>query len=76
MTNAVIATRHEAMYQPASGSPCWHSVKDAASASGASESAIRRALRAAGVTRVAGPAVRGMVELCANGRTGYLPYAK
>ena len=68
------ATRHENMFQPPHGQPVWHTVRDAAVASGATESQIRRAVSKAGVIKISGRSVRGMVELSANGKTGFLPY--
>lgn len=73
----VEATQHTAMYQPPMGSPCWHTIEDASKATGVSESALRRAIkRGTAVQRINGGAVAGMVEIAANGRTGYLPYAR
>lgn len=76
----ITATIHRSTYQPPNGVPVWHTIGDACRAMGASETSIRRAMRAAGVQRVAGASVAGMVELRAsitNGfRTGYVPFAR
>lgn len=72
----ISAIKHTETYQPPIGAPCWHTVRDAARATGLSERAIRRACRLAGVTRVSGRTVRGMVELYADGRAGWMPYSQ
>jgi len=68
------ATKHDGMYQPPLDCPCWHTVSDAAAASGASAASIRRAAKRAGVVRIGGGYVAGMVEISACGRTGYMPF--
>ena len=75
-TYRIEATMHAAMYQPPIGCPVWHTVADAAQASGASAAAIRRAARRAGVARISGRCVAGHVALRVGGRVGYLPYAQ
>lgn len=70
-------TQHVAMYQPPVGCACWHTIADAAEATGASEAAIRRAIkRHCNVGRINGPTVAGMIELSANGRHGFIPYSE
>ncbi len=71
------ATMHAGLYQPPTGRPCWHTVPVAARALGVSESAIRRALRRAGVSRIVGRSVSGLVEIRASGADyrGFMPYA-
>jgi hypothetical protein len=78
MTNksAVVANAYPGLYQPPTGRPCWHTIRDAAEATRASEGAIRYAARAAGVVHVSGRTVRGMVEISVGGRVGYVPYSR
>ena len=70
------ATKHTGMYQPPLGFPVWHTVADASVASGASEAAVRRAAKRAGVATINGASVAGMVEMRVGGRVGYLPYCR
>lgn len=74
----ITATMRAGTYQPPAGRPCWHTVRDAADALGVSESRIHRAMRSAGVQRVRGGTVAGMVEIAVSGsdRRGYVPYAR
>lgn len=72
----ITATIHRSTYQPPDGVPVWHTIGDACRATGASETSIRRAMRAAGVQRVAGSSVAGMVEITNGFRTGYVPFAR
>lgn len=75
-TCTVSAVAHVGVYQPPDGVPVWHTISDAARATGASETSIRRAMRAAGVQRVAGQSVAGMVEVTNGFRTGYVPFTR
>lgn len=68
---AITTSYHVGMYQPPSGRPVWHTVRDAAEATGAKSDAIRRSLRRHGV-RV-GRTVSGMVEMHIAGRVGFMP---
>lgn len=69
------STRHEGMYQPPVGRAVVHTVRDAAEWLRCSPDAVRRAAKGAGVIRIRGNSVRGMVELTSGSRTGYLPYS-
>lgn len=75
MANQIEATRHHETYQPPLGVPCWHAPEDAAQGMGVSVRAVRRAARAAGVKRIRGRAVAGMVEMARGDRRGFMPYA-
>ena len=74
--NTIDATKHHGMHQPPTGCPVWHTVADAAQSCGASKAAIRRAAKRAGVVRISGPSVAGMVAIRAGGRLGYLPFSR
>lgn len=69
--------KHQGMYQPPMGKPVWHTAHDAARAMAVSVSAVRRAARRAGVVRIAGRTVAGMVRLNVvdSSVVGYMPYA-
>lgn len=72
---SITTIQHHGMYQPPVGSPVWHTVRDAASASGRSESSIRRAIRRLPTRlRIASPSVSGMIQITVGSQTGYLPY--
>lgn len=73
--NRITAVKHAGMYQPPTGSPCWHRIEDAAKGLGKSISAIRRAInKQTDVQVLHGQTVAGMIELSSEGRPGYLPY--
>lgn len=74
--NTIDATKHDGMYQPPTGCPVWHTVSDAAESCGASGAAIRRAAKRAGVVRISGRSVAGMIAIRAGGRLGYLPFSR
>ena len=74
--NTIDAAKCDGMYQPPLACPVWHTVADAAKSCGASESAIRRAAKRAGVVRISGPSVAGHVLIRAGGRLGYLPFSR
>lgn len=71
MSAAISSTALRGMYQPPPGGAVWHTVRDAAEASGVSTSTVRRALARHGAK--VGRTVCGMVRLSANGRAGYVP---
>ncbi len=77
---SVKAEKFDGLYQPPTGFPCWHGASEAADLLGVSVSTVRKVVRAAGVRKVSGRTVAGMVKLyveTADGvtRAGYMPYA-
>ena len=74
--NTIDAAKHYGMYQPPMGCSVWYTVSDAAEACGASKAAIRRAAKRAGVVRISGRSVAGMVAIRAGGCLGYLPFSR
>ena len=73
----ITATAHAGMTQVPAATPAWHTVADAAEATGVSTAALRRAIRRdTTVERIAGPTVAGMVEIEAGGKRGYIPYCR
>jgi hypothetical protein len=74
--DAIYATKYLGMHQAPTGCPVWHTVADAAESCGASKAAIRLAAKRAGVVRISGPSVAGMVAIRADGRLGFLPFSR